>query len=314
MKTFPRGFCLLAVTALLVCTLSCDSGSSSTDGTGGTGVPAEVAEAAEGIFSMIKEFMIVEDPSEEEYPDGITVVADSTEKYTMTLTGFSPEEGVSVTGQLVLEQTNASPLTLHTSGTLSATGAETLTVNINVSATYAEGEGPPDDNPISMSGSFIYNGNSYDITNVMEAIEMLDDNEEEGEGEPETPDYNPLPASTFPPGPPMQFYCIGTREFSAGSPWAAPDTSIQLDFTEDRTGYELYEGADRIAEGLLNWDISDPAHPVLSLYTEEGTLFTGIVVYYYSETEIYGHITEEGWDFSYYNTDPVFSIDDIPEI
>lgn len=109
MKTFLRGFGLLAIAVLLICTLSCDSGSSSDDDTGGTGVPEEVAEAAEGIFGMIDEFMMVDDPSSESYPSGVSVVANSTEKYTMTMTGFSPEDGISVSGQLVLEQTNASP-------------------------------------------------------------------------------------------------------------------------------------------------------------------------------------------------------------
>lgn len=166
-----------------------------------------------------------------------------------------------------------------------------------------------------MSGTFVYNGTSYNITNVMAAIELLDDEEEaEEEEEQETPDYTPLPAGTYPPGPPMQFYCIGTREFAAGSPWVAPDTHLQLDFSEDRTEYLLYEGSDRGAEGLLDWNTSDPTHPVLTLYTENGDVFTGIVLYYYSPTELYGHTTEEGWDFSYFNTDPVFSINDIPEI
>jgi len=102
-KDFLKVISLCVTVLVLVCTLSCDSGSSSGSGVGGTGVPAEVAETAEGIFGMIDEYMMVEELSSESYPSGLSVVANSEEKYTMTLTDFSPEEGVSVSGELVLE-------------------------------------------------------------------------------------------------------------------------------------------------------------------------------------------------------------------
>lgn len=120
---------------------------------------------------------MVDDPSLETFPAGVSVLVNSPTQYTMTMTGFEPESGVSVTGEVVLTQIQESPLTLTVSANLTATATMSITVVMSATATWAAGENPPDDPPASMTGTFVYNGTTYQMSNIMEALEDLDDDD-----------------------------------------------------------------------------------------------------------------------------------------
>lgn len=92
----------------------------------------------------------------------------------MTLLNFEPEAGVSVSGEIVADGLDSDPVTLTITANLASTGTVTATATMNATSTWAAGESYVDDEPSSVSGTFVYNGKPYSINSIMEAIMELE--------------------------------------------------------------------------------------------------------------------------------------------
>ncbi|HHU36423.1 MAG TPA: hypothetical protein GXZ47_04250 [Treponema sp.] len=304
--------------AVVILFAACDS--SGGDGNGSS-LPDQVLDSAEGVFDFVGEFLMVEDPSTETFPDGVTVVDNPDETRTLTFTNFEPEDGVTVNGTMNLEQLSENPLKVSLSATLSGTGeGENITITLSGTATWAMGETMEEDDPSSITGTFTYNGTSYNLSTIMEELAQRDDDDGDGDGDGDGDEnkYSPLPIDQFPPGNPSStlcFYLIATRE-TFSSPWEAPTEGLtQLDFTHDRDSYEMYVAGTRENEGALNWH--EPDMTKLDLYDADDTLVYSFSVgafesnfFYLFATRINGEVIDPEIE-CYFSTDPVFDIEDI---
>lgn len=171
MKRFFHGIGILAVALSLTGILSCDSGSSS-----GDSVPDDVAETAAGIFDMIGDCLLTESFSPGTPMTGMTLTEDAgAGERTMTLDNCETATDVFVSGVIFVEGLNSSdPLTLTITANLTATGAPAESVVMNATAIWAAGESYEEDAPSSISGTFVYNGTSYDMRRVFDAIMTLE--------------------------------------------------------------------------------------------------------------------------------------------
>lgn len=175
-KKLFRWIGLLATVLFIAFTVSCDSGSSSDD----EDIPDDVLEVAEGAFSLIG-YAIGEDPGTPE--PGITITQSGSTK-TMTLANYSPESGVTLSGSIQITYISESPLQISIMGNATISGSISAVIAIEATASWSAGTGPEHDPPASMSGSFVYNGKSYNILSILEALEDFDDDDIEPEDAP----------------------------------------------------------------------------------------------------------------------------------
>lgn len=107
---------------------------------------------------------------------GMTLTEDAgAGERTMTLDNCETATDVFVSGVIFVEGLNSSdPLTLTITANLTATGAPAESVVMNATAIWAAGESYEEDAPSSISGTFVYNGTSYDMRRVFDAIMTLE--------------------------------------------------------------------------------------------------------------------------------------------
>lgn len=149
-----------AAVLFLASTLSCDSGSSEEP------ITEEVVYMARGMFGLIS--MAVFDGTAGSEP-GLTIT-ESGLTTTMVLEDYSPEAGFTLNGRTDITEVATSPYQMYASGTTTVSGTQSIVVVINATGTWAAGKDPDDEGPSFFSGTFVYNGVSYDIARIMEIL------------------------------------------------------------------------------------------------------------------------------------------------
>ena len=147
---------------------SCDS-SSSDD----VEIPEDVLEAAEGTFELIGEVLLAHSGSPE---PGVSITESGSTK-TVTLINYSPEYGVTITGNLQIITVSTSPYSFSITGSAVITGELNAEISLEATASWTDGGSPESGPPSAMTGTFTYNGKSYDVIDIMEAMEELEDDD-----------------------------------------------------------------------------------------------------------------------------------------
>ncbi len=169
---------ILALAVLLPFVITaCDSDSSGGDD---EEIPDGILYLARDVFGTLSlVFKAGSDPASGDYPEGMTVTSGATEgSYTIALASFSPEDSEAVVnGSAALEITDTDPYHVSITGSITLTGADYSTASLSATASWDEGESPSLDNPSSFSGTFVVDGSSYPVKDIMAAIEELDGDE-----------------------------------------------------------------------------------------------------------------------------------------
>lgn len=147
---------------------SCDSSSSDDEE-----IPEDVLEAAEGTFELIGEVLLAPSGSPE---PGVSITESGSTK-TVTLINYSPEYGVTITGNLQIITVSTSPYSFSITGSAVITGELNAEISLEATASWTDGGSPESGPPSAMTGTFTYNGKSYDVIGIMEAMEELENDD-----------------------------------------------------------------------------------------------------------------------------------------
>jgi hypothetical protein len=151
---------LVAIVFILVFVTGCAEES-------GEDVPEEVAEVAGGMFDIL-EVMFEDDPY---LYSGLSRGVWTDTHRVLIATNYQPDYGVYVNGTAEIELLNDSPYTISVSVNYTISGQVTATVSLSGTATWASGTSPGYDEPSSYSGTFRYNGESWDIGDIIDALD-----------------------------------------------------------------------------------------------------------------------------------------------
>lgn len=97
--------------------------------------------------------------------DGMSVSTDG-DTETMTLTAFDTGEGFTVSGTVVLTTNSTDPLDIEIVANLSTAGSRVFACSMNGRIVWAAGQ-TYEDRPQSASGTFTYNGKTYQIADIL---------------------------------------------------------------------------------------------------------------------------------------------------
>ncbi len=179
----------------IVCFFLAACGGLTGGGDDGPSIPEGVASLAGGIFETIDLVFESEssDPTSGTYPAGMSVAwvtYDTVLK--LTFTNYTPNTGVTVNGSVTLSKTSANPLTMTVVGSMTITGLEYSSASLNGTAVWPAGVADPGDaDPVSVTGTFIVDGKSYSLAEVLAAAQDYDN----GGGTTKPVLVTPLPAA-----------------------------------------------------------------------------------------------------------------------
>jgi hypothetical protein len=266
--------------------LSCDliSGGND-DGKDGdpTSFPENVLEVAGGIFSLIGMVFEseTEDPTESEsYPTGMTVswVAQPT-VLEITLTDMTPPDWgtVVIEGSITLTQISDSPFIIEIEGTVTLTNYSCASIALDGTATWAAGADPGDSEPESITGTFTVDGTTYDLADLVAAME------EEEEEEEEPPVLNPLPVDfmthlgNFSQDFDDRLWRIGPA--ALGAHWSEYNY-MRFNISEDGSQHTLYRTSEEPSAGFLNWYLQGETQKLDFMDPDGGVLYSFTVLDY----------------------------------
>lgn len=185
-------FLTLAV-LLMPAITACDSGSSGGDDE--EDIPEGILYLAGDVFDTLSlVFRQGADPASGDYPAGMTVANGASEgEYAITLADYSPEDSDAVvTGSAVIEITDTDPYRVSITGTINLADADYSKASLDAAASWEAGESPSSANPSSLTGTFIVDGSSWSVEDIMAALEELDGSEPAPPPAPVDPD-SPTP-------------------------------------------------------------------------------------------------------------------------
>lgn len=170
---------------------ACDSGSSGGDD---EDIPNGILYLAGDVFETLSlVFRQASDPASGSYPAGMTVANGASEgEYAITLENYSPEDSDAVVnGSAVIEITDTDPYGVSITGAINLADADYSRATLDADASWDEGESPTTDNPASLTGSFVVDGTSYAVSDIMAALKELEEDEPDPLEPPDVPPVTP---------------------------------------------------------------------------------------------------------------------------
>lgn len=170
LKKHVYRFCLLVGCAVTILFSACDP---DPDSVTMDPIPEQVLHYAGGIYELVEDVVTrAMHYDSYDFGDGRSFQWQSDTVLLLTVTGFIaepavyPDPDLVLNGSLTMTILKNDPWKLGISGTIETSGASSDTSTINGSVLWSRGDNPEDNHPASMSGTFVVNGISYDMSRI----------------------------------------------------------------------------------------------------------------------------------------------------